>query len=886
MRGALSRICVLSSVLLLACGGDDGGPSPTDIDASVGIDAPSIDARLAIDRDQANLGRIIIGDVSPEAVFTISNPGADRTGTLTVAVAGAGFRISRNGCAGNALSPSASCDVAVEVVPTAAGDLTGTLTVTATPGGEVHAALTATGVAPGALMAMPETFGFGTVTAGTLSPPTTISIKNTGGADTGQVGVSLAGADAAEFEITSNGCAGNTLAAGDSCPVAVRMRPSSLSSGAKAATLMASANPGGSTMTTLTGNVSRPAVIAITGSGGFGGVLVGTTATRTLTVTNTGEEATGTITLNRTGSASFQVLAGMAGDCVSGTTTLAPAATCALRIQYTASVPGPVIGTISASATPGGSAMASLTGTGQRPARLSGDLTSSFGAVEVGMVSTNPIQWTITNAGDQASGVPMLTNPNPELVVSANTCTVAIPGGGTCVVTLRFQPSAGGPRSATATVAIVGSMVTATMTATGAYRVTLTRNGDAGTVTSNPAGFNCAAPSFSCTALFAPGNVTLQARTSNGSLVYFGAWSGPSAGACASGPARDCALTVDGPEMITATFLPMNHNLAFVSSTTLATNLGGTAPYDAACNDLATAAGINDAGGAAYIAWMSDASGNALTRLGGAAGWLRIDGRVVAVDRNSLLVAQRILNPVRYSELGEDLGDATLMTGTREDGTVTAGATCANWTSTGGTTMTTGNGMGGPTYWSAGLSTGCTAATYHVLCLMKTSASGPGAPPTTVGKRLWLSNAAYAPDPLGDPDAVCNADRPVGVAMGRALIARAASTAASKLTAASLYVRPDGQEVGTGAEIVAGEARGGIWQSGNGSYWSGQAWTGSSTIDALGVFTSTCGDWTVGSTTGRYTLPQLARRFWGQTLPVIVCNNIPASGPRLQCYEP
>ncbi len=890
MRGVLISVCSLALLFGAACKGGDDSPSSIDaggIDAPTGIDAPVVNAHLALSRDHADLGMVVVGDTSQPSMFTVSNTGTDPTGVLTVAVTGTGFRAMRDTCTTRTLAAGATCEVTVDVTPAAAGALTGMLRVTATPGGEVTAALTATGLPPGMLMAMPASFDFMMVTAGTMTPSTTIMFKNTGGAQTGVVVITLAGPDAAEFEQTSNGCAAMSIGPGENCAVTVRMRPSAMATGVKTATLSATANPGGVAAANLTGTVIRPAVIEVTGSGAFGGMLVGTSSTKILTVTNVGAQPTGAVTIARTGSSSFQVLAGMAGDCVSTTTILAPTQSCAVRVQYTATNPGAVVGTITASGSPGGSSMVSLTGTGQRPPQLSGDLVTAFGMVEVGTLSTMQSQWTITNTGGQPTSVPMLTIANPELVSAASTCNAAIPAGGTCTITLRFQPSAGGPRSASATVAVVGSMVAATATATGAFKVTLTRNGDAGRVMSIPVGLDCAAPAFSCVGLFAPGNVMLQARTTNGSLVYFGGWSGANAGACAAAPNRDCALTVDAAKAITATFPGINTNLAFLTSTLQPTNLGGTAPYDMVCNDLATAAGINDAGGAAFMAWVSDAGASALSRLGVASGWVRLDGKVVAVDRSSLLTDQRILNPVRFSETGEDLADVPLLTGTRQDGTTAPAATCSNWTSAGGgPTMTIGNGMGGPTLWSAGQSLACSGATYHVLCLMKQSPAGPGAPPTTVGKRLWLTNALYSPDQTGNPDTVCNTDRPAGVAMGKAFITRTTASAASLLTAGTMYVRPDGQEVGTGAEIVAGTARGGIWQSGNNTYWSGQAWSGAATMGDLGTFSSTCGDWTEPTTTGRFTLPGLARSMWNINLSARTCNNIPSTGPRLQCYEP
>lgn len=884
MRGKL--LLVASIVLFgfgVGCGSDpkvfvDAGPG----DGDGGIDAPpGTEAHLTIDRMDVDLGSALIGETTPQSVLTITNTGTGRSGVMDVTLTGAGFRIVANFCDGDSLPPGEDCQIRMTATPTSAGPFNGMVTVTADPGGTVQASLTASGIGAGELMAMPLTTDFGTVVAGTVTMTKTIDIKNTGGQATGIVVVQLGGPDAVEFEVLNNGCLAMGLDPNQTCQVVVRFRPAAASSGPKTAMITATAQPGGAAVATLTGTVQRPAVLAINGSGAFGGIPMGTMATRTLMVTNTGGQETGAVTITRTGSASFAVLTGMASDCVSGTTTLMPGAMCEVRVQYTATA-GMVVGSITASATPGGMAVASLTGSAQTPARLMGDLTTNFGAIEVMQLSTNQTQWTVMNTGSQASPIPTFMS-DPELEIVSNTCMAAIPGNGSCQVTFKFRPAAGGPRSATATLSIPGSTAMFSASATGVFRVTLMRNGDAGTVTSNPVGFNCSAPSFMCTGLFAPGNVTLQARTMNGSFVYFSGWSGASAGACAGSPFHDCTIVVDGPETIAATFGGLNFNLAFVTSTEQPTNLGSPAAYDTVCNDLATAAGINDGNGTAFVAWMSSATSNATTRLGLAAGWVRMDGRVVALTRNNLMVDQKVLNPVRFAETGEDLGDTNLITGTLVNGTVAA-AHCNNWTGSG--TAQLGNGMGGPGAWSDGGTGSCAAGGYRVLCMMRSYVSAPAAADTFMGKKVWVSNAAYQPDPVANPDTTCNADKPAGVAMGRALVTRSTSTAASLLTAGTMYVRPDGQEVGTGAEIIAGNARGGIWQAGNGTYWTGRAWTGSPQIDQLGQFNSTCGDWTVPNTTARYTIVAFARRFWGSNLPITGCDNVGASGPRLMCYEP
>lgn len=225
------------------------------------------------------------------------------------------------------------------------------------------------------------------------------------------------------------------------------------------------------------------------------------------------------------------------------------------------------------------------------------------------------------------------------------------------------------------------------------------------------------------------------------------------------------------------------------------------------------------------------------------------------------------------------------MTGTDPNGRVSSSIyTCNNWTTTTGSTeLQLGSSMAGPLMWSAANDRSCSTYTYSVLCMMRQFTTGTTAA-TFPGKRVWLSNTLYAVSATNSPDAICTNDRPSGVATGRALITRTTSTAASLLGAMQMYVRPDGQEVGTGAEIIAGQARGGIWEFGNGSYPTTYlgAWTGSPGLDQLGSVASTCNNWTDPNQTAGLSGSVLGARtyFW-------------ASGPgpcnsqhNLFCYEP
>jgi hypothetical protein len=90
------------------------------------------------------------------------------------------------------------------------------------------------------------------------------------------------------------------------------------------AALAATTLTGGAAVTALTGTAQPPAVLALSGSGTFDDTLVGTPAARAFMVTNTGQQTTGALTVSQSGSTSFTLLTGQAGDCVSGTIRIGP----------------------------------------------------------------------------------------------------------------------------------------------------------------------------------------------------------------------------------------------------------------------------------------------------------------------------------------------------------------------------------------------------------------------------------------------------------------------------------------------------------------------------------------------------------------------------------
>ena len=323
---------------------------------------------------------------------------------------------------------------------------TATLTASASPGGTDTANLQGTGAAKALLAISPPSFGYGQVPEGTTSGDETFTVTNAGQATSGTVALSVGGTNADAFAIDSTTC-GAALAGGASCTVAVNFTPGAL--GTLAASLSATASPGGSATAALQGEGQATAALSIDPtSKDFGQTPIGDTSTAaSFTVTNTGLATSGAIAvaLGGTNASDFTT---QSSTC---TTALAPGGTCMVTVTFDSFYTGSYTASLTATATPGGSASASLTAQAITPAYFTTPNPVNFGNVLVG-TSTADQTVTLTNEGQQTSGTlsTSLGGTNPgDFTIDSNTCTGTLPGGASCSVTVHFLPAALGARGAT-----------------------------------------------------------------------------------------------------------------------------------------------------------------------------------------------------------------------------------------------------------------------------------------------------------------------------------------------------------------------------------------------------------------------------------------------------
>jgi len=506
-----------------------------------------------------------------------------------------------------------------------------------------------------------------------------------------------------------------------------------------------------------------------------------------------------------------------------------------------------------------------------------------LGLLEVGGPGAS-YGWLVTGGGPgPAEGLSLDVEFSTDLEVTDG-CGDRLEAGQTCEIGFTYTPQY--PRLFQSRLRLsndLGAEAQLAVTARSQARISVERAGN-GTVRSTPDGIDCGA---TCSALFGAGSLLFDVEPAPGWL-----FAGIDGAEC-DVLDDSCSLDVGSSLTLTARFVEIGSNLAFVSSEAFPATLGSAAAYDAECNRLATAAGFNTPTGDGFIAATSDAAGAFPTRLRpGVRGWIRRDGKPVADTVEALLLGT-IYHPVSFDERG-GFESGRVLTGTRADGTL--GDSCVDWTDA-SASVTTGYAAGGPGYWTDATPAQSCADLLPVLCLGNTSTT-PLVPSASSGKRIWRTSATYTPG-SSSPDVACALELPAGVSAARALVAYADRPASAALDPASNYVRPDGQLVGTGQQLIdAGDEAAwtgafrsgrviqtGIWQAGNGSYAPGDvalAWSGAPDLSSPASAATNCNDWSATAGTGLAGLFQLAQReFWAGS-DASACT----TAAHLYCVEP
>jgi hypothetical protein len=385
--------------------------------------------------------------------LAIENAGGQATGAITTRIAGpaaADFTVQQNACLGG-ISAQASCSVPLAFAPSAAGARLATLTLTGMAGGTRSVALSGQGLEPGPITLEPAAVGggnFGISTLGSSSqpPPQTFLVSNPGATASGILSISSVGAGFQILNRTGNDCVSNATNLQPQSSCTVRVAFVATARGDASATLTVTSAANGSASLTLSGVGVIPAQLTLADQAAvvFDTSLQPgpTPISSRLDLTNTGDEATGTISaLISAGSSDFSV---SLGTC---TTPIAPRQYCSLDVLYTPSTSGPASATLHIASDPGGALDVPARAGGQAPAAIAlvANDGTDFGVVPVN--SSGTLSFAVVSNGDLPAGLLQNLTLGPDFTLgpqqSPYDCspgTTDLNAGVSCTFQVVFSP--------------------------------------------------------------------------------------------------------------------------------------------------------------------------------------------------------------------------------------------------------------------------------------------------------------------------------------------------------------------------------------------------------------------------------------------------------------
>jgi len=315
------------------------------------------------------------------------------------------------------------------------------------------------GTAPGSL-------SFSNQTIHTASASQSVTLTNNLSSALTISSITTSGTDASDFAETSN-CVGS-LPAGTSCAIGVIFTPAAL--GARTASLTIANGISVSPMQVPlsgTGVAPAPVVTLSSTNVSFGTQTLGvSSAPQTVTLRNTGNAnlSIQTISLGSLNAADFVIA--NASTCKSGA-TVAPNSSCTIQITFLPTVLGGRTATVNITDNAADSPeMIALSGTGAPVPLVSVTPSSlSFPAQYVG-TSGIPQSVTLTNNGSVALNITGVT-ASPSDFGLLNACGNTVGIGASCAIGVFFDPTAGGTRSGTLTIADNGAGGSQTVALTG-----------------------------------------------------------------------------------------------------------------------------------------------------------------------------------------------------------------------------------------------------------------------------------------------------------------------------------------------------------------------------------------------------------------------------------
>jgi trimeric autotransporter adhesin len=387
-------------------------------------------------------GNQAVGTTSAPLTITVENTGNNFLNFTNMTYTPTGdFSVTGGTCeesTDGGWDPGETCTLTVTFTPTTGGALTGSVSVpsnaTGSPGTIVLQGTGTATSAPTASLA-PGTLGFGSINVGATATAQTLTLSNTGNAVLNISGITIGGANPADFAETTT--CGATLAAGANCTISVTFTPASAASFTATVSVADNASESPQTATLTGAGTTPPAPIASLAPSTltFAGTVVGATTTaQTLTLSNTG---------NAVLSISGITIAGANPSDFAETTTcgetLEADASCTISVTFTPSSIASFAATVSVADNASGSPQtAALSGAGVAAPDFTVSASPQTQTVSGGSVATYSITVGSLN-GDFSNPVTLTATGVPTGATATFTPASVTPGGESASSVMTIQ---------------------------------------------------------------------------------------------------------------------------------------------------------------------------------------------------------------------------------------------------------------------------------------------------------------------------------------------------------------------------------------------------------------------------------------------------------------
>ena len=476
-------------------------------------------------------GNVQIGTSSNKSE-TLTNNGGTSVTISQANLTGAAYSISGLTLPAT-LAPNQSVALTVTFSPTAAGAANGTLAIVSdAPGSPLNIGLSGNGVPQGQITPNPVSLTFGNVLVGG-SKTLAETLTNSGGTS---VTISAASASGAGFSLSGLALP-MTLTAGQSTTFSVQFAPT-VAGGVSGNVSITSNGANPNLNIALSGNGATPgALSANPASLAFGSVQVGSNASLSETLTNTGGS---NVTIS-------QATVTGTGFAVIGLTlpaTLTPNQAVTFTVKFAPVAAGNISGNVAiVSDAPGSPLNIALSGTGVAPGSLIANPSSViFGNVTLG--SNKTVAVTVTNSGGSNVTISNAAATGTGFSFSGPTLPVTLSAGQTAAFNAVFTPAAAGSSSGNLTITSDANNPTLTIPLSGV-------GVSPGQITPNPASLG-----FGNVAVGSSKTLTETLTNSGGTSLIISAASASGTGFSLSGLSLPLTLTAGQSTTFNVQFAP------------------------------------------------------------------------------------------------------------------------------------------------------------------------------------------------------------------------------------------------------------------------------------------------------------------------------------------